>query len=230
MTEDVTPLMSPTMNLSKKRNVKKTSERVVSSIMRRLPSMRLLRSAESPLLRIVIFPEMKFAPLNMSLSAGPSKKSMMLRMMLLNAQLSRMRSVLMRLLVTPPSPSALSGPEKSALLRRRLSRSTLPSLDVPRSPERGVPLLVVDSRKERNSVMTRPKLLSRMLPRKNVPLSPRELVLMLPSLSPSLSLLRSVLMYPRRSAPDPEPTPERSRSLLSRNGAMSLLKSLDLLK
>merc|ERR1739848_609283 len=96
MTEDVTPLMSPTMNLSKKRNVKRTSERVVSSIMRRLPSMRLLRSAESPLLRIVIFPEMKFAPLNMSLSAGPSKKSMMLRMMLLNAQLFRMRSLLCR--------------------------------------------------------------------------------------------------------------------------------------
>merc|ERR1712168_495694 len=209
MTEDVTPLMSPTMNLSKKRNVKKTSERVVSSIMRRLPSMRLLRSAESPLLRIVIFPEMKFAPLNMSLSAGPSKKSMMLRMMLLNAQLSRMRSVLMRLLVTPPSPSALSGPEKSALWRRRLSRSTPPSLDVPRNPERCVLLLAVDSKKELRFAMTRPAPLFRMLPRKNVTLSPREPVLMLPSLSPSLAPLRSVLMYPRRSVPDPEPSPER---------------------
>merc|ERR1712168_725160 len=230
MTEDVTPLISPTMNLSKKRNVKRTSERVVSSIMRRLPSMRLLRSAESPLLRIVIFPEMKFAPLNMSLSAGPSKKSMMLRMMLLNAQLSRMRSVLMRPQVIPPSPSVPSGPEKSVLLKRRLSRSTLPSLDVPRNPERCVPQQAVDSLKVRNSVMTKPRPLSRTPPRKNVALSPREPVPMLPNLYPSLSLLMSVLMYPRRCVPGQEPTQERSRSLLSRSGVMSLLKSLDLLK
>merc|ERR1739847_216787 len=69
-------------------------------------------------------------------------------------------------------------PERSALLRRRLSRNTLPSLDVPRNPERCVLLLAVDSKKELRFAMTRPALLSRMPPRKNVTLSPRELVLM----------------------------------------------------
>merc|ERR1712200_182374 len=75
MTEDVTPPMSQTMNLSKKKNVKRTSERIVSLIMRRLPSMRLLRSAELPLSRIVMSRDLKFVQLNMSLSAGLDKKN-----------------------------------------------------------------------------------------------------------------------------------------------------------
>merc|ERR1719447_1268510 len=189
--------MSQTMNLSKKKNVKRTSERIVSLIMRRLPSMRLLRSVELPLSRIVMSRDLKFAQLNMSLSVGPNRRSMMLRMMLYPALQSRMRSVMMRLLVTPPSPSAPSGPEKSVLLRRRLSRSTLPSLDVPRSPEKCVPQQAVDSKKELRYVMTKPAQLSRMPPRKNVTWSPREPVPMSPSL------------YPRRSVPDQEPTQER---------------------
>merc|ERR1711922_12015 len=126
--------------------------------------------------------------------------------MLLNAQLSRMRRVKMRLLVT------------------------LPSLDVPRNPESSVPLQAVDSSKELRSVMTRPVQLSKMLPRKNVALSLKELVAMLPNLFPSLSPLKSVLMYPRRSVPDQESTQERRRSLLSRNGVMYPQKSPDLLK
>merc|ERR1719193_2268754 len=136
----------------------------------------------------------------------------------------------MRLQVIPPSLSAQSGPEKSVLLKRRLSRSTLPLLDVPRNQERCVPQQAVDSLRVRSSVMTKPRPLSRMPPRKNVALSLREPVLMLPNLSPSLSPLRSVLMYPRRSVPDQEPTPERLRNLLSRNGVMLPLKNLDLLK
>merc|ERR1711994_531269 len=40
------------------------------------------------------------------------------------------------------------------------------------------------------------------------------------------SPLRSVWMFPRRCAPGPSPTPGRSRSLSSRNGAMSPLRSL----
>merc|ERR1739847_165817 len=119
--------------------------------------------------------DLKFVQLNMSLSVGPSRRNMMLKMMLFLVQLFRMRSVLMSLLVTPPSPSAQSGPEKFALLRRSLSRSTLPSLDVPRSPERCVLLLAVDLRRELKFVMIRPAQLSRMLPRKNVALSPKNL-------------------------------------------------------
>merc|ERR1719431_1736470 len=209
MIEDVTPPMSQTMNLSKKRNVKRTSERIVSLIMRRLPSMRLLKSVELPLSRIVISKDLKFAELNMCLSAGPNKKNMMSLMMLLNAQLSRMRSVKMKLLVILPSQNAPSGLERFALSIRRLSRSTLPSLDVPRNPESSVHQQAVDSSKELRSVMTRLAPLSRMLPRRNVVLSLKELVAMLPNLFPSLSPLKSVLMYPRRSVPDQESTQER---------------------
>merc|ERR1719153_432206 len=171
--------------------------------------MRLLRSAELLLSRIVISQDLRFAELSMSQSVGPSRRNMMSLMMLLNAQLFRMRSVLMRLLVIPPSPSAQSGLEKFALLIRSLSRSTLPSLDVPRNPESSVLLLAVDSSRDLKFAMIRPALLSRMLPRKNVALSLKEPVLMLPNLSPSSVLQRSVLMYPRRYAPDPELTQER---------------------
>merc|ERR1711931_451075 len=116
---------------------------------------------------------------------------------------------LMRLLVTPPSPSAPSGPEKSVLLTRNLSRSTLPSLDVPKNPERCVLLLAVDLRKEQSYVMRKPVPLCRMLPRKNVALSPREPAVMLQNLSLNFILLRNVLMSPRRSVPDQEPPQER---------------------
>merc|ERR1711872_866237 len=185
MTEDVTPPTLLTMNLSKRKNVKRTSERIVSLIMRRLPSMRLLRSVELPLSRIVMSKDLKFAQLSMSLSVGPNRRSMMLRMMLYPALQSRMRSVMMRLLVTPPSPSA------------------------PRGLEKYVPLQDVDLKKELRYVMIKPAQLSRMPPRKNVTWSPREPVPMSPNLCPSLSPLRSVLMCPRRSVPDQEPTQER---------------------
>merc|ERR1711862_36013 len=80
------------------------------------------------------------------------------------------------------------------------------------------------------SVMIKSKLLFKMLPRKTVTLSPRELVSMLPSLFQSCPQLRSVLMSPRKSVPDPEPTPELSRSQLLRNGVMFQLRNLVLLK
>merc|ERR1711970_723008 len=86
--------------------------------------------------------------------------------------------------------------------------------------------LDVDSRKEKRSVMTRPRLLSRMLPRNSVLLSHREPANMSPNLCLSLSLLRSVLMFLRRSAQGPRQTQGRSRSLWSRNGATFQLKSL----
>ena len=76
------------------------------------------------------------------------------------------------------------------------------------------------------SVMTNNKLLFRMLPRKNVLSSLREHASTWPSLCLSLNLLRSVLMFPRRSAPDPEPTQDQSRSQLWRSGATLLQRSL----
>ena len=147
--------------------------------------------------------------------------------MLLSAEPRLRRSVRMRHPDTPPTPSAPSGQRRFAMSPKRMSRSTPQSLDVPRNQESSVPQLVVDSSKELRSVMTKPRLLFRMPPRNSVLLSPRELASMSPNLFQSWPQLRNVLMCQRRSVQDQEPTQERSRSQLSRNGVMSQLRNLD---
>merc|ERR1712128_186817 len=159
------------MSLSRRRSARRTSEKAVSLNMRRLLLMRLLLFAEPLWSRTVIFRDLKYVELSMNLSAGLSKRFMMLRMMLLTARLRLRRRVKMKLQATPPTPSAPSGPRKSALYPRSQSRSTLPSPDVPRSQGRSVLQLVVDSRKVPRSVLTKLKLLSRMPLRDSVLLS-----------------------------------------------------------
>merc|ERR1711981_75196 len=105
-----------------------------------------------------------------------------------------------------------------------------PSLDVLRSLGSSVPQLVAVSHRVRRSVMTKPRPLSRTPLRNSVLLNPSVPASTSPSLSPSSPPPRSVLMSPRRCAPGPEPTQGRSRSQLSRNGAMCLLRSLAWLK
>merc|ERR1711892_110198 len=218
MTRDATLLMSQTMSHSKRKS------------MRRLLLMRQSLCAELLSSRTAIFKDLKSVELSMSLSAGLNRGFMMLKMMLFLVLLRLRRSVRMKLLATLPTPSAPNGPRKCAVLRRRLSRSTLPSPDAPRNPGRSALQLDVDSRKEKRSVLTRPRQLSRMLPRNSVLLSPSVPVSMSPNWCPSLSPRRNVLMSPRRSAPGPEPTQGRSRSQLSRNGVMFLQRSLALPK
>merc|ERR1719369_1913371 len=104
MTRGVTPPMSPTMSPSRRRSAKRTSEKAVSLNTRRLLSTRLLR----------------FAELNMSLSVGPSRRFMMLRMMLLSAAQKWRRNARMRPQDTQPTPSAPSGPRRCALSPRRV--------------------------------------------------------------------------------------------------------------
>merc|ERR1711872_417312 len=104
------------------------------------------------------------------------------------------------------------------------------SLAVPRNPERSVLQLAVVLRKELRSVMTRNKLLSKMLLRSSVLLSLNVHASMLPSSYPNFLLQKNVLMFLRRCAPDQEPTQGRSRSLLSRNGVMFHQRNLDLLR
>merc|ERR1712098_722691 len=116
------------------------------------------------------------------------------------------RSVRMKHLATQPTPSAPS---------------------VPRNQGRSVLLLDVGSRKERRSVMIKHKLLSRMLQKNGVLLNPREPANMSPNLSPSWSLPKNVLIFLRRFVPGPRQTQGRSRSPLSRNGAMFQLRNLD---
>merc|ERR1712130_498848 len=162
------------MSLNKRKTVKKTSEKLVSLNMSRLLSMRLSR--------IVVLRDQRSVELNMSLNVGPSKRNIRLKMGLLSAELRLRRNVRMRHLAIPPTPSVPSGPRRSAVSPRSQSQSTPPSPDVPRNQSSFVPQLVVDSHRERRSVMTKLKLLSKMLPRKTVTWSPRELASMLPSL------------------------------------------------
>merc|ERR1712106_613699 len=229
-TRDATLLMSQTMSHSRRKSARRTSERAASSSMRRLLSMRQSLCAELLSSKTVMSKDLKSVELNMSPSAGPSRKFMMLRMMLFLVLLRLRRSVKMKLLAIPPTPSVPSGPRKCAVLRRRLSRSTLPSPDAPRNPGRSVLLLDVDSRKEKRNVSTRPRRLFRMLPRNSVLLSPNVPASMSPNWCLNLSPRRNVLMSLRRSALGPEPTQGRSRSQLSRNGATFLQRNPDLLK
>merc|ERR1719348_1119130 len=138
MTRDVTPPMSQTMSPSKRRSVRRTSERAVSLNTRRLLSMRLSKSVEPHWSRIVMFRDRRSVELNMSLSAGPNKRFMTLRMMLLSAEPRLRRSVRMRHPDTPPTPSAPSGQRRFAMSPRRTSRSPPQSLDVPRNQESSV--------------------------------------------------------------------------------------------
>merc|ERR1712142_619864 len=103
--------------------------------------------------------------------------------MLLSAEPRLRRSVRMRHLDIQQTPSAPNGQRKFAVSPRRMLRSTLQSPDVPRNQESSVPQLVADSSKEPRSVMTKPRLLFRMLQKKIVALSPKELANMSQSLS-----------------------------------------------
>merc|ERR1712098_811757 len=111
-----------------------------------------------------------------SQSAGPSKRFMVLRMMLCLVLLRLRRNVKMKLLATQPTPSAPSGPRKSVLLRRNLLRNTLLLLDVPRNQGRSVLQLDVDSRKEMRSVMTKhvTKLVPKLEPKEECVDVPKE--------------------------------------------------------
>merc|ERR1711862_557223 len=99
-----------------------------------------------------------------------------------DARLKLKRNVRMRHLATPPTPSAPSGPRKFAVSPRSQSRSTPQSLDVQRNLLNCVPQLVVDSSRDQRSVMTKSRLLFKMLQRKTVTWSPRELANMSPNL------------------------------------------------
>merc|ERR1712198_439007 len=73
-------------------------------------------------------------------------------MMLLLVKLRLRKSVRMKHLDIPPTLNAPSGQRRSAVFQRKMSRSTLQSLDVPRNQESSVPQLVVDSSKEQSSL------------------------------------------------------------------------------
>merc|ERR1719309_1715386 len=187
MTEDATLPMSPTMNPSRRKSARRTSERTASSTMRKLLSMRLYKFVEHLWLRTVTSRDLKSAELSMSLSAGPNRKSTMLKMMLLNVRLFKRKGAKTRPLVIHHSQNAQTGPERLAMLQRTEPQSTHPSLPALKNQENYVLLLAVASKRVLKIAMIEPKLLSKMLPRKNVLLSHRELVVMSPNLCPSLN-------------------------------------------
>ena len=112
MTRDVTLLMLQIMSPNRRKIVKRTTGRIVLLSTNRLHSMRQSRFAELLQQRIEMFRDLRFVELNMSLSAGPSRRFMMLKMMLLSVRPLLRRNVKMRPPVTPQTPSAQSGPRR----------------------------------------------------------------------------------------------------------------------
>merc|ERR1719334_2603421 len=117
--------------------------------------------------------------------------------MLLLVKLRLRRSVRMRHLDTPQTPSAPSGQRKFAVSPRRMSRSTLQSPDVPRNQESSVPQLVVDSSKELRSVMTKPRLLFRMPPKEQCSLEPQRTCKHVTKLVPKLTPTEECVDVPK---------------------------------
>merc|ERR1712241_939410 len=117
-TGGATPPMSPSTSPSRKRSARRTSGRTASSSTSRSPSTRLLRSAGLLLSRTVTSRDPRSAGLSTNPSAGPSRRSTMLRTTSLSAPPRLRRSVRMRPLATPPTPSAPSGPGRCALSPR----------------------------------------------------------------------------------------------------------------
>merc|ERR1712241_381827 len=117
-TGGATPPMSPSTSPSRRRTARRTSGRTVSSSMSRLPSTRPLRFAGPLLSRIVISRDLRSAGPSTNLSAGPSRRSTMWRMMSSSAPLRLRRSARTRPLDTPATPSAPSGPGRFAACPR----------------------------------------------------------------------------------------------------------------
>merc|ERR1719309_190671 len=157
------------MNPSRRKSARRTSERTASSTMKRLLSMRLFKFAEHHWSRTVISRGLRSVEQSMSLSAGPNRKNMMLKMMLLNVRLFKRKGAKMRPLVIPHSQNAPTGPERFAMLQRTESQNTHPLLHALKNQENSVLLLAVVSKRVLKIAMIEPKLLSKMLPRKNVP-------------------------------------------------------------
>merc|ERR1739838_568676 len=106
------------------------------------------------------------------------------------------------------------------------SRSSPPSPPAPKSHGRSVSQQDVALQRVVRIVMTKPRRLFRIHPKKNAPSSPKEPANTCQNWSPK----RNVSMFQKKFAQDPKLTRKRSRSQLSRSGATCPLKNLDLHK
>merc|ERR1712226_660317 len=106
--------------------------------------------------------------------------------------------------VTPPNKNVPNGPYKNVPPTRKTQRNTAQKLNVRRFPAKSV-VLEPPKFPEKKNASTEKK----------------------PS---SKKFQKKVLTSQKKFAPVPEPTQERSKSLLSRNGAMYQLLNLVLLK
>merc|ERR1719244_1111045 len=143
MTGGVTHLISPPTLLSRRRIVKRTLGKTASSTMRKLASMKLWKCAEHRWSRTVMCRDQRSVEQSMNQSAGPSKKNMMLKMMLFSVRPLKRRGAKMSLRDTPHSPNAPSFQEKFVISQRRGRQSTHPSQAVPKNLGNFVLQLVV---------------------------------------------------------------------------------------
>merc|ERR1719348_2248990 len=185
MTKDAIQHMSLTMNHNRKRNVRRTSEKLVSLNMKQLHSMKQSRFAELHLSKTVMFRVLRSVLLNMSQSVGQKMRNMMSLMMWWIVKLLWRKNVQMKLQDTQQTPSVQNGPRRCAAFHKRMSKSSLQLRLVPRNPGNCVPQQDADLKREERNVLIRLRQLCRMPQRRSAPWSPKGHVIILPNLFPS---------------------------------------------
>merc|ERR1712212_1477268 len=129
--KNVTPLTQLTLNLSKKKNVKKTSSRTVSLNSEMLPLKKLFNSVTlHGRHREVV---QKFVKLFMNQLVLPGMNNTMLAKIQSNVKPSLKRNVRMSPKVTPPNKSVSNGQFKNVTLRLQTPRNTVHKPHVRRS-------------------------------------------------------------------------------------------------
>merc|ERR1719450_783382 len=225
--KNVTPLTQLTSNHNKKKIVKKTSSRAVSLNTRRLLPKKPLPSAtpQSSWKEMV----QKYVKPSTSLLVLPVIKNMMSMKTAFHAKPSKKKSVKMLPKVTPLNKNVPNGLYKRVPLTQEKLRNTAQKPNVRRFP---VKFVVLEPPKfpEKKSASTEKKPSSKKFQKKPVTWNPKESVNTSPNWYLSLNQLKNVLISQKKFALVQEPTQERSKNLLSRNGAMYQLLNLVLLK
>ena len=133
-------------------------------------------------------------------------------------------------MVTPPRKNVPSGPDKSVPPPRSLWKSLLLKLIVKRNLVNSVVLAVVSPNLVRKNALIRRRPLSKRSLKKLATLSLKSPANSSPNLYLIWSQLKSVWIFPRKSAPDPDLTQDRCKSLWSRSGATFPPRNLAWLK
>ena len=171
----------------------------------------------------------KYVKLFMNLLVLHVMPSTMFKMIPLNVKPSKKKSVRTSLKVTQPNKNVPNGPYKSVRPAPETLRSTVQKLNVRKSHEKFADPAPPKFLEPRNA-LTEKKPLFKKFQMKLVTWSLKGFANMLPSWYLFLNHKKNVSIFQKKSAPDLEPTQERFKSLLLRNGATYQLLNLVWLK